>query len=136
MIDVLRALQVGVDGDLTVLLRAAPELVKVTRSVGGLGTRRNRPPKRLIPHGIRHSLRRDRVAVGHHYDVGNDFYRLVLGPSMTYSCARFPTADASLEAAQAAKHELICRKLGLDRPRAGEHRRAVCSTWAVAGGRW
>ena len=125
MIDVLRALQVGVDGDMTVLLRAAPELVKVTRSVGGLGTRPKPPTEEMIPHGIRHSLRRDRVAVGHHYDVGNDFYRLVLGPSMTYSCARFPTADASLEAAQAAKHELICRKLGLDRPRVGEHRRRL-----------
>ncbi len=46
--------------------------------------------------------------------MGNDFYRLVLGPSMTYSCARFVTADTTLEEAQAAKHELICRKLGLD----------------------
>ena len=52
--------------------------------------------------------------ISHHYDVGNDFYRLVLGPSMTYSCARFVTEDATLEEAQAAKHELICRKLGLD----------------------
>ena len=53
--------------------------------------------------------------VSHHYDVGNEFYRLVLGPSMTYSCARFVTDDTTLEEAQAAKHELICRKLGLDR---------------------
>ena len=52
-------------------------------------------------------------AIGHHYDVGNDFYRLVLGPSMTYSCARFTKPDATLEDAQAAKHELVCRKLGL-----------------------
>ena len=41
--------------------------------------------------------------------------RLVLGPSMTYSCARFVSDDTTLEDAQAAKHELICRKLGLDR---------------------
>jgi cyclopropane-fatty-acyl-phospholipid synthase len=55
--------------------------------------------------------------VGHHYDVGNDFYRLVLGPTMTYSCARFVEAESTLEQAQAAKHELICRKLGLhERP--------------------
>jgi cyclopropane-fatty-acyl-phospholipid synthase len=122
MVDVLRALQVGIDGDMTAILRAAPELVKVTRSVGGLGTRPKPPAEEVIPHGVRHSLRRDRVAVGHHYDVGNDFYRLVLGPSMTYSCARFVTPDASLEAAQSAKHELICRKLGLDAPRAGARR--------------
>jgi cyclopropane-fatty-acyl-phospholipid synthase len=52
--------------------------------------------------------------ISHHYDVGNEFYRLVLGPSMTYSCARFVTDDTTLEEAQAAKYELICRKLGLD----------------------
>ena len=67
--------------------------------------------------GWRHSLGRDRKAITHHYDVGNDFYRLVLGPSMTYSCARFVDDDATLEDAQAAKYELICRKLGLhERP--------------------
>jgi cyclopropane-fatty-acyl-phospholipid synthase len=51
--------------------------------------------------------------VSHHYDVGNDFYELVLGPSMTYSCARFADESTSLEEAQTAKHELVCRKLGL-----------------------
>jgi cyclopropane-fatty-acyl-phospholipid synthase len=119
MIDVLRALQVGADGDTTALLRSAPELVRAARGVGGLGARPTPPAEELVPHGIRHSLRRDRAAVGHHYDVGNAFYELVLGPSMTYSCARFTTPDASLEQAQAAKHELICRKLGLDRPSSG-----------------
>ncbi|HUD15722.1 MAG TPA: cyclopropane-fatty-acyl-phospholipid synthase family protein, partial [Acidimicrobiales bacterium] len=61
----------------------------------------------------RHSRRRDVRAVTHHYDVGNEFYRLVLGPSMTYSCARFAEQDTALEQAQESKHELICRKLGL-----------------------
>jgi cyclopropane-fatty-acyl-phospholipid synthase len=51
--------------------------------------------------------------VAHHYDVGNEFYRLVLGPTMTYSCAYFETEDTPLDTAQAAKYELICRKLGL-----------------------
>ena len=59
-------------------------------------------------------MRRDAAAIGHHYDVGNDFYRLVLGPSMTYSCARFVDDDTDLTAAQEAKHDLIARKLGLD----------------------
>ncbi len=118
MIDVLRALQVGVGGDTSAVLRSAPELIRAARSVGGLGSRPRPPAEEVVPHGIRHSLRRDRAAVGHHYDVGNAFYELVLGPSMTYSCARFTTPHATLEAAQAAKHELICRKLGLDRPRA------------------
>jgi cyclopropane-fatty-acyl-phospholipid synthase len=48
--------------------------------------------------------------------VGNAFYELVLGPAMTYSCARFTNHDDSLETAQAAKHELICRKLGVADP--------------------
>ncbi|MET0148848.1 MAG: cyclopropane-fatty-acyl-phospholipid synthase family protein, partial [Acidimicrobiales bacterium] len=70
-------------------------------------------PEEARLHGGRHSLRRDAAAIGHHYDVGNDFYRLVLGPSMTYSCARFPEPDSDLTAAQNAKHDLVCRKLGL-----------------------
>ena len=40
-------------------------------------------------HGRRHSKARDAAAISHHYDVSNAFYRLVLGPSMTYSCAVF-----------------------------------------------
>jgi cyclopropane-fatty-acyl-phospholipid synthase len=73
------------------------------------------PPEEARVHGRLHSPRRDVVAVTHHYDVSNRFYRLVLGPSMTYSCAVFPDDGASLEEAQAAKHELVCRKLGLRR---------------------
>ncbi|MDZ7787290.1 MAG: cyclopropane-fatty-acyl-phospholipid synthase family protein [Halofilum sp. (in: g-proteobacteria)] len=48
-----------------------------------------------------------------HYDLGNDFFRLFLDESMTYSAGVFETADASLEAAQTAKLDRICRKLGL-----------------------
>ena len=72
------------------------------------------PPEEAHPHGRLHSRRRDAEAVTHHYDVSNRFYRIVLGPSMTYSCAVFPDAGATLEEAQATKHELICRKLGLE----------------------
>lgn len=63
--------------------------------------------------GRRHSLRRDAEAISHHYDVSNDFYALVLGESMTYSCAVFPGPGTTLAEAQAAKHERVCRKLGL-----------------------
>jgi len=51
--------------------------------------------------------------VHHHYDLGNDFYRLWLDREMVYTCAYFPTPDASLEDAQIAKMERICRKLRL-----------------------
>ncbi|MEE1938549.1 cyclopropane-fatty-acyl-phospholipid synthase family protein [Streptomyces sp. TRM 70361] len=72
--------------------------------------------------GLRHTLRRDRRAVSHHYDVGNDFYAQVLGPSMVYSCAYWDgsaggDADGkpvmTLEEAQEAKLDLVCRKLAL-----------------------
>ncbi|WP_407565314.1 class I SAM-dependent methyltransferase [Streptomyces sp. 184] len=62
--------------------------------------------------GALHTLRRDKAAVSHHYDVGNDFYSLVLGPSMVYSCAYWDDGG-TLEDAQAAKLDLVCRKLGL-----------------------
>jgi cyclopropane-fatty-acyl-phospholipid synthase len=60
-----------------------------------------------------HSLRRDRAAVRHHYDVPTEFYRLVLGPSLVYSCAYFASPDDTLERAQEHKLEMICRKLDL-----------------------
>ncbi|SEE91401.1 cyclopropane-fatty-acyl-phospholipid synthase [Streptomyces sp. 2112.3] len=68
--------------------------------------------------GPLHTLRRDKEAISHHYDVGNDFYALVLGPSMVYSCAYWGTAEdgvATLEDAQRGKLDLICRKLGLQK---------------------
>ncbi len=72
------------------------------------------PPEEARLHGRRHSRARDAAAIAHHYDVSNDFYRIVLGPSLTYSCAVWAAPTVTLEHAQAAKHELICRKLGLE----------------------
>ncbi|WP_328399795.1 cyclopropane-fatty-acyl-phospholipid synthase family protein [Streptomyces sp. NBC_00390] len=62
--------------------------------------------------GPLHTRWRDRAAISHHYDVGNDFYALVLGPSMVYSCAYWDGAG-TLEDAQRDKLDLICRKLAL-----------------------
>ncbi|QIY63041.1 MULTISPECIES: SAM-dependent methyltransferase [unclassified Streptomyces] len=59
-----------------------------------------------------HTKRSDRRAISHHYDVGNDFYEIVLGPSMVYSCAYWED-DGTLEGAQRDKLELIARKLAL-----------------------
>ncbi len=77
------------------------------------------PPQEALPRwrrvleGARHSPERDADAIHHHYDVSNRFYELVLGPSMTYTCACYPTPEASLEEAQAFKYDLVARKLGL-----------------------
>src|SRR5207244_229436 len=86
----------------------------------GTGAQPLHPGRALAPpeqearlRGRRHSPARDAAAVTHHYDVGNDFYRLVLGPSLTYSCAYFATSETTLEEAQEAKYELIATKLAL-----------------------
>jgi cyclopropane-fatty-acyl-phospholipid synthase len=92
------------------------------------------PASELRPRGRRHSRERDARAVRHHYDVSNDFFALFLDESMTYSCALFsreldslegswgthPQTEhdtgrsrPTLEQAQAAKRELICKKLAL-----------------------
>src|ERR1035441_7534026 len=63
--------------------------------------------------GRRHSQSRDASAISHHYDVSNQFYEWVLGPSMAYTCACYPSADAPLEEAQAYKFDLVARKLAL-----------------------
>jgi cyclopropane-fatty-acyl-phospholipid synthase len=77
-----------------------------------------RPPKppaaELRPKGRWHSKQRDARAVRHHYDVSNEFFALFLDRSMTYSCALFEEGTESLEQAQEAKLELICRKLELE----------------------
>jgi cyclopropane-fatty-acyl-phospholipid synthase len=74
---------------------------------------RRPPPEEARVSGRLHSLGRDRRAVTHHYDVSNDFYRMLLGASMADSWALWSSPDEWLEAAQSAKHELVARKLGL-----------------------
>nr|WP_228430484.1 class I SAM-dependent methyltransferase [Baekduia soli] len=116
------------EGDLETALGARENLTGLT-----LGTRerlallrdalRIAGPRILLPPpvpeiearaaGRRHSLRRDRQAIRHHYDVSNRFYELVLGPSMVYSCAYFAEPEEDLESAQERKLEVICRKLRL-----------------------
>jgi cyclopropane-fatty-acyl-phospholipid synthase len=113
---ILRVLRDAIPSDVRAGAKAFPGLLATARQLGAVGARPPRPAEELVPHGLRHTLRRDRQVVSHHYDVGNEFYELILGPAMTYSCARFATPDTTLEAAQADKHELVCRKLGLTEP--------------------
>jgi cyclopropane-fatty-acyl-phospholipid synthase len=94
-------------------LAAAMTAVRI-RAVG--------PPPRPPADEIRqrrsrlHSISRDAQSVSHHYDVGNEFYRLILDPSMVYSCAYWahePGPAYGLDEAQRDKCELVCTKLGL-----------------------
>ncbi len=98
-----------------------PEKLKLLQSLGGpkvLLPRIPPPPqevrvKRRWLSGRLHSMQRDATAISHHYDVSNTFYEWVLGPSMAYTCACYPSDDATLEQAQATKFDLVARKLAL-----------------------
>ena len=98
----------------------AATAVELARTLGVKGLTPPPPPPqealprwRRVAEGMRHSMTRDAGAISHHYDVSNRFYELVLGPSMTYTCACYPHADATLEEAQDAKYRLVLDKLGL-----------------------
>jgi cyclopropane-fatty-acyl-phospholipid synthase len=87
----------------------------VAAAVRAAGLRPLPPPPaaELRPSRRRHTKRRDAAAVRHHYDVSNDFFALFLDETMTYSCALFDEGTQTLEDAQRAKLDLICRKLEL-----------------------
>jgi cyclopropane-fatty-acyl-phospholipid synthase len=72
-----------------------------------------RPSLELTLRGRLHSAERDAAAVRYHYDVGNEFFKLFLDESMTYSCAIFSKGARTLAEAQQAKLELVAGKLDL-----------------------
>jgi cyclopropane-fatty-acyl-phospholipid synthase len=96
--------------------------IKLLQALGGpkvLLPRIPPPPQevrvnsRRLRVGRMHSKGRDANSISHHYDVSNRFYEWVLGPSMAYTCACYPSEDATLEEAQWFKHDLVARKLAL-----------------------
>jgi cyclopropane-fatty-acyl-phospholipid synthase len=97
------------------------EKLRLLKALGGpkLLVHRQPPPPQEVPltrrwlTGRLHSKDRDAKAISHHYDVSNQFYQWVLGPTMAYTCACYPDEDASLEEAQINKFDLVARKLGL-----------------------
>ncbi len=101
--------RIEVEGDLLAFLveafRAppAPATVQVLRHWIARWNARPRP----------NSIDKSRDNVWHHYDLGNDFYKLWLDEQLVYTCAYFPTPTATLEEAQIAKMERVCRKLWL-----------------------
>lgn len=99
---------------------SARTLAQIIRSIGVERLKPIAPPPqealprwRRIAEGLRHSKSRDAEVIQHHYDVSNRFYELVLGPSMTYTCAAYPAPDATLEEAQENKYRLVFEKLRL-----------------------
>lgn len=117
-------------------LRAPSTLVSLVRDVlalpkdgnGRRDVRELRADRHVTPNGKEHEPARDRAAIRYHYDVGNDFYRLWLDERMVYSCAYFEHPDYTLDDAQEAKLDLVCRKLRL---RPGERFLDVGCGWGA-----
>ena len=101
--------RITIEGDLVqfieAMYRAAPVQPKAARTLGSIlrGAHRSR----------RNTLNGSRENIHHHYDIGNEFYSLWLGKSMAYTCAYYPHPDATLDEAQIAKFDHVCRKLQL-----------------------
>ncbi len=100
--------RLDVEGSLTELLEAVYRALPSNKQA-------NVARKLLAPfyNAQRNTLARARRNVHHHYDIGNDFYRLWLDEQMVYTCAYFPSHDTGLEEAQVAKLDHVCRKLRL-----------------------
>jgi cyclopropane-fatty-acyl-phospholipid synthase len=98
---------ITVEGDLVgFLVEAFRGVAEVRGPVKLVKRLQQRKPRANTPDGSREHIH-------HHYDIGNDFYRLWLDAEMQYTCAYFPRKEMSLEAAQQAKMGHICRKLQL-----------------------
>jgi cyclopropane-fatty-acyl-phospholipid synthase len=94
---------------------AVVQAVRTASRIGALGRPPAPPGSQARLRGRRNSRLRDRRAIGHHYDLSNEFYSLLLDPSMAYSCGYWTSTDPSytLADAQHVKLDLVCRKLGL-----------------------
>jgi cyclopropane-fatty-acyl-phospholipid synthase len=114
----------------------SPDLVALVRLAARNATGLDRLRRRLAPvrgpvQRVRARLtsstrRRRRRDIAAHYDLGNELFSRMLDPSMSYSCAVFEDAAATLEEAQLAKLELICEKLDL---RPDDHLLEIGAGW-------
>ncbi len=93
-----------VEGD---LIRLVEELYRIPQGIV------SRTVSRYFGWTQSNSLRGSRKNIHHHYDISNDFYKLWLDSQLVYTCAYFPRPNSSLEEAQEAKLDLVCRKLWL-----------------------
>ena len=97
---------ISVDGDLVAMLAAAFSAPEPTGIAAVVKRLQQRKPRANTKDGSRENIH-------HHYDIGNDFYRLWLDKEMQYTCAYFPDDELTIEAAQQAKMDHVCRKLQL-----------------------
>lgn len=96
--------RIDIDGDIMTVIASAERLAEA----GGSPIK-----SRISPVSSNHTPDQDRADIRHHYDVGNEFYQLWLDEHMVYSCAYFETGEETIDEAQQAKLDHICRKLRL-----------------------
>ena len=103
--------RIEVEGDLT------QAIAEVYRGKSKYAATTNGSPFRILGHSLQrtrsNTLNGSRDNIHHHYDIGNEFYSLWLGNTMAYTCAYYPTRQATLEEAQIAKMHHVCRKVYL-----------------------
>ena len=108
--DLYSAGTIDVEGDLAAALEIAYRAPLANSKIAQL----HRRLPRVLRGERTNSLRGSRHNIHHHYDIGNDFYKLWLDPDyMQYTCAYYPSQDMTLDQAQVAKLEHVCRKLQL-----------------------
>jgi cyclopropane-fatty-acyl-phospholipid synthase len=88
-------------------------LERVVEAVSRLSLQPSPLERITSPLTVANDQSRSRRNVHHHYDLGNDFYQAWLDEQLVYTCAYFEHPDVSLEEAQRAKLDLVCRKLRL-----------------------
>ena len=118
LIDLLRYKQLGFgDGYSTGRIRIQGDLLEfvseITRTATNLGSYRMGKLRSRLASLFGSSLNSARQNIHHHYDLGNEFYRLWLDERMVYTCAYYERDDATLAEAQLAKLDHVCRKLEL-----------------------
>jgi len=102
--------RIEIDGDMRTFMVELTRAIRQSRRGSYYG-----PKLRSIIHAARaNSLALSRHNVHHHYDLGNDFYKLWLDDRMIYTCAYFEHPEATLEDAQVSKLDHVCRKLQLE----------------------
>src|SRR5215469_17366322 len=102
--------QIQVDGDLVAFLEAVYNSALASPGTGTWYSRLASMCMELFQSNTRAGSRHN---IHSHYDLGNDFYKLWLDSALVYTCAYFPLPGATLEEAQTAKMDYVCRKLRL-----------------------
>jgi cyclopropane-fatty-acyl-phospholipid synthase len=112
--------------DLTALIRILLANRNVLERIEGGLARIGQPFLRLAHRSHRNTRRQSRQNIRAHYDLGNDFYRLFLDPTLSYSAVIYPRPDSSLDEAAIHKLDVICRKLDLQ---PGDHLLEIGTGW-------